>query len=231
LRERAVEVPPFDVSASIMCGRLGELADDLHELEMAGVDSIHVDIMDGHFVPNLTFGPDIVRTISSSTRLPIHAHMMVTKPEAFVGKMADAGAAAYLFHIEAAPFPLRLIEQVTQAGMVPGIAINPSTPLSFLRDVEAPIVLLMSVEPGFAGQRWVPSTAMRLERVRALLSRDVVVGVDGNVTPENVALAAKRGATLFVCGTSSLFTTDHDYADAVASIRAAAAVSATTPVG
>jgi ribulose-phosphate 3-epimerase len=209
------------VSASIMCGRLGELAADLRRLELAGVDSIHIDVMDGHFVPNLTFGPDVVKAISAATTLSLHAHMMVTNPEAFVDKLADAGANVYLFHIEAARYPLRLMEQITCAGMVPGIAVNPSTPLSFLSDIDIPIVLLMSVEPGFAGQRWVQATEQRLQRARALLPPDTVVGIDGNVTLANVALTSSLGASLFVCGTSSLFTGTVDYKDAVTAVRAA----------
>ncbi len=210
------------VSASIMCGRLGELDAELDRLAAAGVDSIHVDVMDGHFVPNLTFGPDVVSAIRRRTTLAVHAHMMVTDPGSYVDTFAAAGADAYLFHIEAARHPLRLIEQINRAGMVPGIAVNPATPLEFLRDVQAPILLLMSVEPGFAGQQWVPATAQRLERARDLVAPDVVVGIDGNVSVASVSLASERGATLFVCGTSSLFQADNDYERAVAAVRSAA---------
>jgi ribulose-phosphate 3-epimerase len=210
------------ISASIMCGRLGELDAELDRLAAGGVDSIHVDVMDGHFVPNLTFGPDMVSAIRHRTTLDVHAHMMVTNPESYVDSFAAAGADAYLFHIEAARHPIRLIQQIAQSGMVPGIAVNPTTSLEFLRDVQAPILLLMSVEPGFAGQQWVPATAQRLERVRDLVADDVLVGIDGNVSLARVSLASERGARLFVCGTSSLFTGDHDYDSAVAAVRAAA---------
>lgn len=216
-------MPDVRVSASIMCGRLGELDAELARLELGGVDSIHVDIMDGHFVPNLTFGPTIIEAIRHATTVELHAHMMVTDPQTYVTEIANAGADVYFFHIEAAPYPLRLIEQITQAGMVAGVAVNPSTPLDFLRDVPASVVLMMSVEPGFSGKRWVPATAHRLERARQMLPSDVVIGVDGNVTIENAALAGKLGATLFVCGTSSLFRGQTDYRDAVAAVRAAAA--------
>jgi ribulose-phosphate 3-epimerase len=210
------------VSASIMCGRLGELDAELDRLAAGGVDSIHVDVMDGHFVPNLTFGPDVVRAIRRRTALEVHAHMMVTNPESYVDALASAGADAYLFHIEAARHPLRLAQRITESGMVPGIAVNPTTPLEFLRDIQTPILLLMSVEPGFAGQQWVPTTAERLERARDYVADGTLVGIDGNVSIANVSLASARGATLFVCGTSSLFTGDDDYQSAVAAVRTAA---------
>jgi ribulose-phosphate 3-epimerase len=205
-----------------MCGRLGALAADALELEQADVDSIHIDVMDGHFVPNLTFGPDVVRVIRDSTRLPLHVHMMVTNPEDHVDRFAEAGADVFLFHIEASRYPIRLMEKITRAGMRPGLSVNPSTPLSFLPDVQPPFVLLMSVEPGFAGQRWVPATAERVARARDLVAKDTTIGVDGNLTTANVSLASRGGATLFVCGTSSLFSGVTDYPSSVAAIRAAA---------
>lgn len=219
------------VSASIMCGRLGALAADVRELEEANVDSIHIDVMDGHFVPNLTFGPDVVKVIRDSTRLPLHVHMMVTNPEAHVDRFAEAGADIFLFHVEASRYPIRLMEKVVQAGMRPGISVNPSTSLSFLGDIQVPLVLLMSVEPGFAGQRWVPATAQRVARTRDLAAQDTIIGVDGNLTTTNVALASRAGATLFVCGTSSLFNGASDYPPAVAAVRAAADGAVPAPLG
>ncbi|MCW2643269.1 MAG: ribulose-phosphate 3-epimerase [Dactylosporangium sp.] len=220
-------MPAIHVSASIMCGRLDELGAELRELEAAGVDSVHIDIMDGHFVPNFTFGPDVVAAINDATTMPLHAHMMVSDPGAYVRPFADAGADVYLFHIESTRYPLRLIEQVTEAGMVAGIAVNPSTPLSFLQDVQAPYILVMSVEPGFAGQRWTPATEDRLKRVRDLVADNVVIGIDGNVTLDRVAGTTPLGVSMFVCGTSALFTGERSYSKAVAAVRAAGAACLT----
>ena len=209
------------VSASIMCGRLADIAADLNVLEAAGVDSIHVDVMDGHFVPNLGFSPDLVAAMNEVTTLPLHAHMMVSNPAAFVDAFAEAGTDVYVFHVEATRFPHRLIRQIRERGMSPGVAINPGTPVDFLRGLDVAHVLLMSVEPGFAGQPWEPVTADRLRRLRDVLTADITVGVDGNVSLAHAALAADLGASLFVCGTASLFTGTNDYRAAVAAMRTA----------
>jgi ribulose-phosphate 3-epimerase len=209
------------VSASIMCGRLHALGDDLRDLQEAGVDSVHVDVMDGSFVPNLTFGPDMVAAMRQSTTMDLHGHMMVEHPDRYVSVFADAGLDVYLFHIEATRYPLRLIDQIAEAGMVAGIAVNPSTPLSFLHDVGAPYLLIMSVEPGFAGQRWVPATLDRIRRARDLVGETAVIGVDGNLSTEKVRAASSAGASLFVCGTSSVFTGQGEYQQAVAAVREA----------
>jgi ribulose-phosphate 3-epimerase len=209
----------MDISASIMCGRVGALAEEGRLLAEAGVDSIHVDIMDGHFVPNLLFGPEIVRALDDATDVPLHAHLMVTSPGSYVEPCADAGTDVFMFHIEAEPFPLRLMERVANAGMTPGIAVNPATPLDFLRHLSAPYVLVMSVEPGFAGQKWIASGLDRIAEVRSLVGDDVIIGVDGNVSPEKAALARDAGASLFVCGTSSVFRPQVDYRTTVADMR------------
>jgi ribulose-phosphate 3-epimerase len=197
---RSIGGSPAHVSASIMCGRLDAIGKDLRALERAGIDSIHVDVMDGSFVPNLTFGPDMVAAMRQSTSMALHGHMMVEQPGTYVRAFADAGLDVYIFHIEATRYPLRLIEEVGEAGMVAGIAVNPSTPLTFLRDISAPYLLIMSVEPGFAGQRWIPSTVDRIRRARDLVGDAVVIGVDGNVSTEKIPIASDAGASLFVCG-------------------------------
>jgi ribulose-phosphate 3-epimerase len=209
------------LSASIMCGRLGYLADEARRLSEAGVDSVHVDVMDGHFVPNLTFGPDVIAAINEAVDLPLHAHLMVSRPSDYVDSCAQAGTDVFLFHIEAEPYPIRLLERVTQTGMIPGIAINPATPIDFLRSVRAPFLIVMTVEPGFAGQRWVDSALDRIREARELVGEDVVIGVDGNVNKENAVRAQRAGAGLFVCGTSSVFRAGAAYVDGVTELRSA----------
>lgn len=216
---RGHTLPALDISASVMCGQLGALAHDVRALEDGGVDSLHVDVMDGHFVPNMTFGPDVTASIVAATTKPVHVHMMVEEPARYVESFADAGADVFIFHIEAERYPARLANSISDRGMVPGIAINPSTPLSFLRDTPAETVLIMTVEPGFAGQRWMPGSIERIAEARELLGNDVVLGVDGNVTPEHAGAAASAGATLFVCGTSSLFFGQSDYTAALDNVR------------
>jgi ribulose-phosphate 3-epimerase len=201
-----------------MCGDLGALGQEAKKLEDAGVDSLHIDVMDGHFVPNLTFGPGTVSAIRRATQLPLHVHMMVGNPGDHVRSFAESGADLFYFHIETALHPLRLSSAITESGMTAGVAINPFTPLAAVVDLPLPHVLVMSVEPGFAGQRWVPHTARRLHQLRHSLDDDVTIGVDGNVTEDNAVLAYENGASLFVCGTSSIFAGD-DYASAAGQMR------------
>jgi ribulose-phosphate 3-epimerase len=176
--------------------------------------------MDGHFVPNLTFGPDIVAVLRCATSLPLHVHLMVTDPGAYVRRFAEAGANTVYFHIEAERYPWRLAAQIGEAGMTPGIALNPSTAVDLIKHIDVPHVLVMAVEPGFAGQRWLPPTVHRVRELSQITRGRVGIGVDGNVSPENARLAKAAGASLFVCGTSSLFSGD-DYASEVRRMRTA----------
>lgn len=206
------------VSASIMCGDIGSLAGEVKKLQDAGADSIHIDVMDGHFVPNLTFGPGAVKAIRRATDLALHVHMMVSNPGVLVQDFATSGADVYFFHLESEPYPLRLARAITQAGMTPGIALNPLTPVAALHGLRVPYVLIMAVEPGFAGQQWIPHTVDRLKEARAVVGPETQIAVDGNVTLDNAAQARANGASIFVCGTSSLFT-GAEFSVAIGDIR------------
>ena len=206
-----------EISASLICARLLSLGTELAELESAGVDSIHLDLMDGHFVPNLGFSLDLVAAVCAGTSLPVDAHLMVERPQMYVGELAKAGIRRCFFHVEAAQSALAA--EISDAGMVPGAAISPDTPVEVLAGFEVPSVLVMSVRPGFAGQRWVPGTEGRVARARAISGESTVVGVDGNVHGEHARAAAASGATLFVAGTSSVFSRGGSYRDLTSDLR------------
>lgn len=157
---RGVQQGAVEISASLICARLLSLGTELAELESAGVDSIHLDLMDGHFVPNLGFSLDLVAAVCAGTSLPVDAHLMVERPQMYVGELAKAGIRRCFFHVEAAQSALAA--EISDAGMVPGAAISPDTPVEVLAGFEVPSVLVMSVRPGFAGQRWVPGTEGRV---------------------------------------------------------------------
>lgn len=207
------------LSASIICGSLIALGTELDALERATVDSIHIDIMDGHFVPNLSFGPDMVKAIRAATSLPLHVHLMMTDPTWILPSLAEAGCDVCYFHLEAERYPYRMIDRILNLGMTPGIALNPATPVETVEAVNPPYLLVMTVEPGFAGQRWLPQSIERVRRAHGLFGKGTVIGVDGNVSLKNAELSAAAGASLFVCGTSVLFVKNRGYVETVSSLR------------
>jgi ribulose-phosphate 3-epimerase len=209
------------LSASLMCARLAELGPEVRRLDAAGVDSLHVDIMDGHFVPNLALNLDFVRAIRPMTRKPIHVHLMTEDPESYLDGAADAGVDLLFFHLEATTMPLRLAAQIEARGIGAGIALNPSTPLPDLPELlSVPNLLVMAVEPGFAGGSRIRSTPAR---VAALRERGYSgsITVDGSIDEETIPPLWHAGANAFVCGSSGLFTSDEaDYLERTNALRA-----------
>ena len=197
---RTVKIAP-----SILSADFAALADDIARVEAGEPAQLHVDVMDGRFVPNLTIGPVVVEAIRKRTRLPLDVHLMVVEPERYVGDFVAAGADIVTVHVEACVHLQRVLAQIREAGAKAGAALNPSTApeaLAYVLD-DLDLVLVMSVNPGFGGQRFIPSAYAKLRRLRELLgSRAVDVSVDGGVKPEHVRPLADAGATVLVAGSA-----------------------------
>ncbi len=203
------------IAPSILSADFGRLADEIESLEKAGVDAIHIDIMDGHFVPNLTFGPMIVKTIRNHTDLPLTCHLMVNQPEHWVLLFAEAGADLITVHSEVNHQLVRLIHEIKGSGCQSGVALNPATPLVMIEEVLdiVDLVLVMSVEPGFGGQEFIPSTYRKIERLAEMRAgRKFLIGVDGGVNSANVRQLRKAGTDLFIAGSAIFSETDRSVA-------------------
>jgi ribulose-phosphate 3-epimerase len=195
------------IAPSVLSADLGRLQEQVERAAEGGADWFHVDVMDGHFVPNLTFGAPLVRALRRLTSMPIDAHLMVERPERYLGEFADAGASVFTFHPEATVHVQRHLATARQLGMVAGLALNPSTPVSLLEEVidDVELVLVMSVNPGYGGQSYIPQSSDKIRRTRALLDRRnsrAALEVDGGITMATIAEAWGAGADTFVAGTA-----------------------------
>jgi ribulose-phosphate 3-epimerase len=193
------------VAPSILSADLGRLAEEVREVEAAGADWIHVDVMDGRFVPNMTFGPDIVRAVRRATTLPIDVHLMVVEPERIVDAFADAGADTLTVQLEASVHLQRTLDHVRKLGKRAGVALNPHTPEDALRYVlgDLDLVLVMTVNPGFGAQSFLPATVSKIERVRAMIDASghaIDLEVDGGIAAATAATVVKAGARVLVAG-------------------------------
>ena len=192
-----------EVVPSILSADAGRLADQVAEAERGGADRIQVDVMDGHFVPNLTFGPVVVEAVRRSTRLPIEAHLMVERPELFLEAFVKAGATLIEVQVEATTSLYRTVQTIRELGAGAGVAINPGTSVEDLREIlpYVELVNVMTVEPGFGGQKFIPHSPEKIRRVRAL-SKDIEIEVDGGIDARTAPLVVAAGATLLVAGNS-----------------------------
>ena len=195
------------IAPSVLSADLGHLPQQIERAAEGGADWLHVDVMDVHFVPNLTFGAPLVRALRRLTSMPIDVHLMVERPERYLAEFADAGASVFTFHPEATVHVQRHLTTARQLGMLAGLALNPSTPVALLEEVvdDVDLVLVMSVNPGYGGQSYIPQSTDKIRRTRALLDRRnsrAVLEVDGGITTATIGEAWSAGAETFVAGTA-----------------------------
>jgi ribulose-phosphate 3-epimerase len=213
------------IAPSILSADLGRLADEVRAVEAAGADWIHVDVMDGRFVPNITFGPGIVRVVRAATRLPVDVHLMVVEPERHLEAFAEAGADGLSVQVEACTHLQRTLHAIRQLGKRAGAVLNPHTSEENLRWVlpDLDLVLVMTVNPGFGGQEFLPSMLPKISKVRELIDRSgyaIDLEVDGGIAPETADAVVKAGARVLVAGNAVFGQPDHGAA--LRALRAAA---------
>jgi ribulose-phosphate 3-epimerase len=217
---------PVRIAPSLLAADLGRLAEQLAAIEDGGADWLHVDVMDGVFVPNLTFGVKVIETCKRLTKLPLDVHLMVVEPEKYFDSFAKAGASTLTIHAEAAPHLHRQLARVRELGCAAGAVVNPGTPVEALRDViaELDLLLIMSVNPGFGGQKFIPASLDKIARARAMLDAGhsrAALEVDGGVARETIQACWRAGADTFVAGVA-VFTAK----DPAAEVRALRALCA-----
>ena len=201
------------ISPSILSADFANFTPAVQAVSAAGADWIHVDVMDGHFVPNITIGTGTVSALKKVTRTPLDVHLMVDNPDVQVPWFIDAGADLITFHLEAAPHANRIIQQIHAAGRQAGVAINPSTPVCLLEDVvdDADLILVMSVNPGFGGQSYLPASARKVHQVAQLLAAhqtDALIEVDGGIKEKTAPLVTAEGANVLVAGSAVFHAPD-----------------------
>jgi ribulose-phosphate 3-epimerase len=212
------------IAPSILSADLGRLAEEVRVAEAAGADWIHVDVMDGRFVPNITFGPAVVRAVRAATRLPVDVHLMVVEPERHLAEFAEAGADGLSVHVEATTHLQRTLHAIRELGKRAGAVLNPHTPEENLRYVleDLDLVLVMTVNPGFGGQAFLPAIVPKIRRVRELIDQakhSIDLEVDGGIAPDTARVVVEAGARVLVAGNSVFGQPDR--AAAIRALRAA----------
>jgi ribulose-phosphate 3-epimerase len=214
---------PLIIAPSILAADFARLGDEVRAIDAAGADWIHIDVMDGHFVPNISFGTPIMQSIRSVTKKPFDVHLMIAPVDPYLESFARAGADIITVHAEAGPHLDRSLQAIRAMGKKAGVSLNPATPASVLRHVldRLDLILVMSVNPGFGGQAFIPAMLDKITELREMTrGRNIDIEVDGGIGPENAGEIVRAGANALVAG-SSIFKT-RDYAAAVKSIRMAA---------
>jgi ribulose-phosphate 3-epimerase len=220
---------PLRVAASILAADIAKLGEEVRAADQAGADWIHVDIMDGHFVPNISFGPGMVKALRPHTNKPFDVHLMIAPCDPYLEAFAKAGSDSITVHVEAGPHIHRSLQAIRALGKKAGVTLNPGTPVETIEPVIdiVDLVLVMSVNPGFSGQAFIPFSAEKLSRLRALIgSRPIDLEVDGGITPEIAPQVAQAGANVLVAG-SAVFKggKPESYRTAIAALRNAAALA------
>lgn len=215
------------IAPSILSADFTRLGEQIAEAEAGGADWIHVDVMDGRFVPNITIGPLIAAAARRATRLPVDVHLMIQEPERYVDAFADAGADYLTVHVEASPHLHRTVQQIRERGVKAGVTLNPATPVESIAEIlpYVDMVLVMSVNPGFGGQSYIPTSTARIARIRRMLDERgldaVELQVDGGVAPDTIAAVVGAGASVVVAG-SAVYNAKRSVAENLRLLREAA---------
>ena len=220
-RRRLPKAGTFQIAPSILSADFANLASEIAEVTAAGIEVVHLDVMDGHFVPNITFGPPVVKWIRNCTTAVLDAHLMIAEPDKYAERFAEAGADHITFHIETVRDPAAFISYLRGLGVTVGITLNPGTPVEAIEAVapRCDMVLVMTVEPGFGGQSFMDNAAQKCIRLRQIVGPEVRIEVDGGIDPTTVGTVKHYGADTFVAGNAVFGKPDR--AGAIAAIRKA----------